>query len=98
MSSPPPLSDYEKRRLANIARNQRVLGNLGIDAAAVRKAALLDRVRAVLLSYPAGPNAKDRTPLPSRDIVLCCLAFSCNVLDEAISGFSNQQRKQAATR
>lgn len=66
--------------------------------AAVRKAALLDRVRAVLLSYPAGPNAKDRTPLPSRDIVLCCLAFSCNVLDEAISGFSNQQRKQAATR
>jgi len=46
MSSPPPLSDYEKRRLANIARNQRVLGNLGIDAAAVRKAAPAAKPRA----------------------------------------------------
>jgi hypothetical protein len=41
-----PLSDYEKRRLANIARNQRVLGNFGIDAAAVRKAVPAAKPRA----------------------------------------------------
>jgi Golgi phosphoprotein 3 len=60
-------------------------------AAGALRALLLERVRAVLLARPLDV-------LPPRDLALCCLAFSCSVLDDAVSDFSVQQRKTAGCR